>query len=80
MVFFVIELQSNGTEGNAIPFAFADKSDALAKAYSLASVAVKSDVEKHSIMCVNSFGFNVIDPMVFEHEPKAQNTKKTSAK
>ena len=35
MVFFVIELQSNGTEGSAIPYSFADKSDALAKAYTL---------------------------------------------
>ena len=76
MAYFVIELQTNGTDGAVLPLAFANEADAKSKAYQLASVAVKSDVEKHSILCVNSFGFNIIDPMVFEHEPKT--TKKSS--
>ena len=76
MSYFVFELQTNDSTGTAIPFAFTSKEDALAKAYELASVAVKSSVEKHTIMCVNSFGFNVIEPIVAEHE--AKTTKKSS--
>ena len=68
MSFFVIELQTNGTTGAVLPTAYADKADALAAAYSLAAVAVKSDVEVHTILCVNSQGFDVIQPMVFEHK------------
>lgn len=75
-MFYVIELQSNGTEGSALPFAFTDEADAKAKAYSLASVAVKSDVTDHTILCVNADGFNVLEPMPFHHEPKP--TKKAS--
>lgn len=74
MSYFVIELQTNGTQGNVLATAYVTLEDAKAAAYTLASVAVKSAVEKHTVMCVNSYGFNVIEPMAFEHEP----AKKTS--
>lgn len=68
MSFFVIELQTNGTTGAVISTAYADKADALSAAYGLAAIAVKSAVEVHTILCVNSQGFDVIQPMVFEHK------------
>lgn len=68
MSFFVIELQTNGTTGAPIATAYANKADALAAAYTLAAVAVKSEVEVHTILCVNAQGFDVIQPMVFEHK------------
>lgn len=72
MAFFVIELQTNGTAGAVIPTAYSTKADALAAAYSLAAVAVKSEVEVHTILCVNAQGFDVIDPMIFEHKTKTE--------
>ena len=68
MSFFVIEMQTNGNQGAVIPTAYADKNDALAAAYTVAAAAVKSAVEIHTVMVVNSQGFNVIEPMVFNHE------------
>ena len=67
MSFFVIEMQTNGNQGAVIPTAYADKADALAAAYTVAAAAVKSAVEIHTVMVVNSQGFNVIEPMVFNH-------------
>lgn len=78
MSYFVIELQTNGNIGGAIATAYETIEDAKAAAYSLAAVAVKSTVEKHTILCVNSYGFNVLDPMAFEHE--VVETKKKSNK
>lgn len=69
MSYFVIELQTNGTQGAAITTAYADKADALAAAYTVAAAAVKSSVEIHTVMVVNSQGFKVIEPMIFEHAP-----------
>lgn len=69
MSFFVIEMQTNNGQGAVIPTAYADKADALAAAYTVAAAAVKSAVEIHTVMVVNSQGFNVIEPMVFTHEP-----------
>lgn len=78
MSYFVIELQTNGNQGAAIVTAYDSIEDAKAAAYSLASVAVKSAVQKHTVMCVNSFGFNVLDPMAFEHEIVEAPAKKSS--
>ena len=78
MSYFVIELQTNGNIGGAIATAHETIKDAKAAAFSLAAVAVKSTVEKHTILCVNSYGFNVLDPMAFEHE--VTETKKKSSK
>ena len=72
MSYFVIELQTNGTTGAVLSTAYASKKDALAAAYSLAAVAVKSEVEVHTILCVNAQGFDVIQPMIFEHKPETQ--------
>ena len=72
MSYFVIELQTNGNTGAALSTAYPDKADALAAAYTLAGVAVKSTVDIHTVLCVNSFGFDVIEPMVFDHR-KADN-------
>lgn len=68
MSYFVIELQTNGTQGAGIITAYATVEDAKAAAYTLAAVAVKSSVQKHTVLCVNSYGFNILDPMAFEHE------------
>ena len=65
-IYFVFELQSTDT-GAAIPKAFTNKEAALAEFYRLASVAVKSEVKVHTVMCVNSYGFDVVDPVMFEH-------------
>ena len=71
MAYFVFEMQTTNGQGAAIPTAYEDKADALAAAYTLAAVAVKSSVELHTILCVDSVGFNVIPPMVFDHrEPE----------
>ena len=78
MSYFVIELQTNGNQGSVLSTAYETIEDAKAAAYSLAAVAVKSTVEKHTILCVNSYGFNVLDPMAFEHE--VTETKKKSSK
>ena len=67
MSYFVLELQTVGTQGAVIPTAYADKADALAAAYTLAGVAVKSSVDIHTILCVDSTGFDIIPPMVFDH-------------
>lgn len=67
MSFFVIEMQTNNGQGAVIHTAYTDKADALAAAYTVAAAAVKSAVEIHTVMVVNSQGFNVIDPMVFTH-------------
>ena len=67
MAFFVIELQTTGTTGASIVTAYETKADALAAAYTVAAAAVKSAVELHTVMVVTSQGFNVIEPMVFEH-------------
>ncbi len=67
MSFFVIEMQTNGNQGAVIHTAYANKADALAAAYTVAAAAVKSAVEIHTVMVVNSQGFNVIEPMVFNH-------------
>ena len=68
MSYFVIELQTNGNIGGAIATSYETIEDAKAAAFSLAAVAVKSTVEKHTILCINSYGFNVLDPMAFEHK------------
>lgn len=68
MSYFVIELQTNGNQGSVLATAYESIEDAKSAAYALASVAVKSAVQKHTVMCVNSFGFNVLEPMAFEHE------------
>ena len=68
MSYFVIELQTNGNNGSAIATAYENIEDAKAAAFSLAAVAVKSKVQKHTVLCINSYGFNVLDPMAFEHE------------
>ena len=78
MSYFVIELQTNGNTGSALATAYEAIEDAKAAAYSLAAVAVKSTVQKHTILCVNSYGFNVLDPMAFEHE--VVETKKRASK
>lgn len=69
MSFFVIEIQTNNGQGAVIPTAYTNKADALAAGFTVAAAAVKSAVEIHTVMVVNSQGFNVIDPMVFNHEP-----------
>ena len=71
-MFYVIELQTTNGQGASIITAYADKPDALASAYTIASVAVKSSVELHTVMVVNGQGFNVIDPMFFEHKATAE--------
>ena len=71
MSYFVLELQTVGSQGAVIPTAYAEKADALAAAYTLAAVAVKSSVDLHTILCVDSTGFDIIPPMVFDHrEPE----------
>ena len=67
MSYFVIELQTVGTQGAVLPTAYADKADAKSAAFTLASVAVKSTVDIHTILCVDSTGFNILPPMVFDH-------------
>ena len=67
MSYFVLELQTIGTQGAVIPTAYADKDDAMSAAYTLAGVAVKSSVDIHTILCMDSTGFNVLPPMVFDH-------------
>lgn len=78
MSYFVIELQTNGNQGAVLATAYETIEDAKAAAYSLASVAVKSTVEKHTVMCVNAYGFNILDPMAFEHTPVEHPAKKSS--
>lgn len=73
MSYFVLELQTVGTQGAAIPTAYPDKADAQSAAYTLAGVAVKSSVDIHTILCVDSTGFNIIPPMVFDHRKKDDN-------
>ena len=70
MSYFVVELQTNGTTGAAITTAYENKDDALAAAYTVAAAAVKSSVELHTVLVVNSQGFKVIEPMIFEHRPE----------
>ena len=60
-------MQTVNGAGTVIPTAYADKADALAAAYTLAAVAVKSSVDIHTILCVDSVGFDIIPPMVFDH-------------
>lgn len=67
MSYFVLELQTVGSDGAVVPTAYADKADALAAAYILAAVAVKSTVDIHTVLCVDSTGFDIIPPMIFDH-------------
>ena len=73
MSYFVLELQTVGDQGSVIPMAYADKADAQAAAYTLAGVAVKSSVDIHTVLCVDSTGFNIIPPMVFDHRKTDDN-------
>lgn len=71
MSYFVLELQTTNGAGAVISTAYPDKADALSAAYTLAATAVKSSVDIHTILCVDSVGFNIIPPMVFDHrEPE----------
>lgn len=69
MYYFVIELQT-ATEGSAIVTAFPTKEDALEKFYDTAKYAVKSGLPYHSVMCVNSRGFDIIDPITYSKDPE----------
>ena len=73
MSYFVIELQTVGSQGAVIPTAYADKADAQAAAYTLAAVAVKSTVDIHTVLCVDSTGFEIIPPMIFDHRKTDDN-------
>lgn len=70
-MFYVVELQTGDT-GASIVTAFQDKADALACAYTAAAAAVKSSVPLHTVMVITGSGFDVIEPMVFPHEPAAE--------
>ena len=73
MSYFVLELQTVGSQGAVIPTAYANKADALSAAYTLAGVAVKSSVDIHTVICVDSTGFDIIPPMVFDHRKTDNN-------
>ena len=72
MSYFVIELQTVNGAGSALATSYTNKADALAAAYTLAGVAVKSEVDIHTILCTDSTGFDIIAPMVFDHRSPAE--------
>ena len=75
MVYYVIEFQTNGNAGSAIPTAYLDRDDAEAAYHTLLAVAAKSEVRKHGAMLCNEDLF-VIKKEVYVHytepEPNAE--------
>lgn len=67
MIFYVIEIQTNGETGSVIPFSFTDRDQAEAKYHSLLAVAATSTVAKHGAMLFNDNGF-VIKSEVYDHQ------------
>lgn len=73
--FIVIEMQ-NGVIG-ANSWSYEDKADAEVKFYQTVAVAVKSPVEKHTVMLVTAEGYE-LDYKCYEHgtatepEPNAE--------
>lgn len=64
---FVIETQVNGSNGAVIPFSFTDREQAEAKYHSLLAVAAVSNVERHSVVMINEYGF-LIKSETYSHE------------
>lgn len=55
-MFLVLELQRNSGTLSSVPFAYDNKREALAKYHSLLSVAVLSNVERHSVVILDDTG------------------------
>lgn len=58
MVYYVLEIQSDGNTGSVIPFAYGnDKAEAESKFHAILSVAAKSSVPYHSAFLMSDEGF-----------------------
>ena len=65
MKYYVIELQTSGAAGAAIPYAYDNRPDAEAKYYTIMSAAAKSSVEKHGALMVTEDMFTIKSELAY---------------
>lgn len=59
MKYYVVEFQTSGASGAALPYVFDNRPDAEAKYYTVMSAAAKSPVEKHGALIITEDLFTI---------------------